>query len=73
MEHFASKVPTEIIFPILGIPDVEVEDLAKDSEVRYNTSRNTAPTCDLLSVQQSIPRWVHLQYFRPKKFSCHES
>ena len=44
MEHFASKIPTEIIFHMLGIPDDEVEDLAKDIEVRHSTSRNAAET-----------------------------
>lgn len=44
MEHFANKVPTEIIFSMLGIPEDEVEELAKDSEVRHSTSRNAAET-----------------------------
>ncbi|KAF3030285.1 hypothetical protein E8E11_000537 [Didymella keratinophila] len=42
MEHFANKVPTEVIFHMLGIPDDEVESLAKDSELRHSTSRNAA-------------------------------
>ena len=44
MGHFAANVPTEIIFQLLGIPEDEVEDLAKDKEVQHSTSRNAAET-----------------------------
>lgn len=30
VEHFASKVPTGIISKLLGVPENEVEQLAKD-------------------------------------------
>ncbi|KAF2999124.1 hypothetical protein E8E14_004067 [Neopestalotiopsis sp. 37M] len=44
MENLANSIPSEIIFKMLGIPDDEVEELARDSEIRHSTSRNAAET-----------------------------
>ncbi|KAJ9606866.1 hypothetical protein H2200_008876 [Cladophialophora chaetospira] len=42
IEEFASPVPTQIIYNLLGIPQKDVERLSKDSDVRTGTSRDAA-------------------------------
>lgn len=44
MENLANQIPSEIIFKMLGVPDDQVEELARDSEIRHSTSRNAAET-----------------------------
>ena len=44
--EFATPIPTQIIYKVLGIPEKDVEPLAKDSEIRNSTSRNAAETAN---------------------------
>ena len=42
IEHFASPVPTQIVYKILGVPDKDIASLSQHSEVRTGTSRDAA-------------------------------
>lgn len=44
IQNFAGLVPPQIIYHLLGIPEEDIPDLSKDSEVRTSTSRNAAET-----------------------------
>lgn len=44
IEEFATPVPTQIVYKVLGVPDEDIERLSHDSEVRNSTSRNAAET-----------------------------
>lgn len=42
--EFATPVPTQIVYKVLGVPDEDIERLSHDSEIRNSTSRNAAET-----------------------------
>ena len=44
VEKFATPVPTQVVYKILGVPEEDIESLSQDSEVRTSTSRNAAET-----------------------------
>ncbi|KAF2099552.1 cytochrome P450 [Rhizodiscina lignyota] len=63
IKEFAAPVPTQIIYQLLGIPESDVDELSKDSEIRASTSRNAAETSNL-----TLQKYIHdLAELRIKK------
>lgn len=65
IEEFATPVPTQIVYKVLGIPDEDIEKLSHDSEIRNSTSRNAAETSNS-NLEEYMGRLVEKRIDKPQ-------
>ena len=65
VQDFAGLVPPQVIYHLLGIPEEDIPELSKDSEVRTSTARDAAQTSSQ-NLQKYMKDFVHQRVEQPK-------
>lgn len=65
VQEFAGLVPPQVIYHLLGVPEEDIPELSKDSEVRTSTARDAAQTSNQ-NLQTYMKDFVNKRVASPK-------